>query len=95
MILVPIVSLKKKHQKDFGSPFVNPLWPRKIPQNKHEIPPKNAWWSLKIRSTQDSAKQSKPDENIEALEDKEQSVKCDICNFKARGEWTMIKHMNN
>ena len=38
-----------------------------------------------VLSTQDSAKQSKPDENKEALADKVQSVKCDICNFKAKG----------
>ena len=48
-----------------------------------------------VLSTEDSAKQSKPDENKEALEGKERSVKCDICNFKARGEWTMIQHMSN
>ena len=45
--------------------------------------------------TQDSAKQSKPDEEEKTLEDQEQSVKCDICKFKVRGEWSMIKHMSN
>ena len=29
------------------------------------------------------------------VEDEEYCVKCDICNFKARGEWTMIKCMSN
>ena len=42
-----------------------------------------------------STQQSKNEQEKEALEDKEESVKCDICNFKARGKWTMIKHMSN
>ena len=43
-----------------------------------------------ILSTQDGGKQSRHDEYKEASENEEDCVKCDICNFKSRGEWTMI-----
>ena len=45
-----------------------------------------------VLSTHESGQQSKHAEDKGALKDEEECVKCHICNFKARGEWTNHEH---